>query len=109
MDFFTDLPKTQGQKDAIWVVIDRLTKSAHFIAIKMTWGVQKLAELFTHEVIRLHGTPRTIVSDRDGRFTSRFWKELHGAMGTELNFSTAFHPQTDGKSDRTIQTLEDIL
>ena len=109
MDFVTGLPKTQGQKDAIWVVIDRLTKSAHVIAIKMTWGVQKLAEVFVAEIIRLHGTPKTIVSDRDGRFMSGFWKELHKAMGTELRFSTAFHPQTDGQSERTIQTLEDML
>ena len=109
MDFVTGLPRTQGQKDAIWVIIDRLTKSAHFIAIKTTWGTQKLAEVFLHEIVRLHGTPKTIVSDRDGRFMSRFWKELHKAMGTELRFSTAFHPQTDGQSERTIQTLEDML
>lgn len=71
--------------------------------------MQKLAEVFVHEIVCLHGTPTTIVSDRDGRFMSRFWKELHQAMGTELRFSTAFHPQTDGQSERTIQTLEDML
>ena len=75
----------------------------------MTWGVQKLAEVFIHEIVRLHGTLKTIVSDQDGRFMSRFWKELHKAMGTELCFSTAFHPQTDGQSERTIQTLKDML
>ena len=79
------------------------------MAIKTTWGVQKLAEIFIHEIVRLHGTPKSIVSDRDGRFMSRFWKELHKAMGTELRFSTAFHPETDGQSERTIQTLEDML
>ena len=109
MDFVTGLPKSQGQKDAIWVIIDRLTKSAHFIAIKSTWGAPKLSEVFLHEIVRLHGTPKTIISDRDGRFMSTFWKELHKAMGTELRFSTAFHPQTDGQSERTIQTLEDML
>lgn len=109
MDFVTGLPKTQGQKDAIWVIIDRLSKSAHFVAIKTTWGVQKLAEIFIHEIVCLHGTPKSIVSDRDGRFMSRFWKELHKPMGTELRFSTAFHPQTDGQSERIIQTLEDML
>ena len=67
MDFVVCLPKTQGQKDTIWVIIDRLTKSAHFIAIKVTWGAQKLAEIFLHEIVRLHGTPKTIVSDQIGR------------------------------------------
>ncbi|KAL9336676.1 hypothetical protein Peur_071164 [Populus x canadensis] len=95
--------------DAIWVVMDRLTKSALFLPMKMTDSVDKLAKLYVNEVIRLHGVPISIISDRDPRFTSRLWPSLQRAMGTKLNLSTAFHPQTDGQSERTIQTLEDLL
>ena len=109
MDFVVALPRSRKGNDAIWVIVDRLTKSSHFLPIKITWNPEKLAELFLREIVRLHGVPKTIVSDRDGRFTSRFWKSLHAAMGTQLRFSTAFHPQTDGQSERTIQTLEDML
>nr|GFD25834.1 putative reverse transcriptase domain-containing protein [Tanacetum cinerariifolium] len=80
--------------DAIWVVVDRLTKSAHFLPIRKDYSVSKLAETFQQEIVRLHGTPSVIVSDRDLRFTSRFWKGLQKAWGTRLKFSTAFHPQT---------------
>ena len=89
--------------------MDRLTKSAHFLPMRMTYSMEKLAQLYVKEIVRLHGVPVMIVSDRDPRFTSSFWKSLHKAMGTKLNFSTAFHPQTDGQSERTIQTLEDML
>lgn len=109
MDFVVGLPRTQKGNNAIWVIVDRLTKSAHFLAIKITWGPEKLAQLFLREIVRLHGVPKTIVSDRDGRFVSHFWKSQHAAMGTQLRFSTSFHPQTDGQSERTIQTLEDKL
>ncbi|KAD3642317.1 hypothetical protein E3N88_31541 [Mikania micrantha] len=109
MDFVTGLPKTFKKNDAIWVVIDRLTKSAHFLAIQQGSSVGRLADIFTQNIIRLHGTPSSIVSDRDPRFTSHFWKGLQKAYGTKLRFSTAFHPQTDGQSERTIQTLEDML
>ncbi|GJX59664.1 putative nucleotidyltransferase, ribonuclease H [Tanacetum coccineum] len=95
--------------DAIWVVVDRLTKSAHFLPIRKNYGISKLAEIFQQEIVRLHGTPTSIVSDRDPKFTSHFWKGLQKAWGTRLKFSTAFHPQTDGQSERTIQTLEDML
>nr|GFC51808.1 retrotransposon protein, putative, Ty3-gypsy subclass [Tanacetum cinerariifolium] len=91
------------------VVVDRLTKSAHFLPIHKDYCVSKLAKTFQHEIVRLHDTPSAIVSDRDPRFTSRFWKGLQKAWGTRLKFSTAFHPQTDGRTERTIQTLEDIL
>nr|GEV76077.1 retrotransposon protein, putative, Ty3-gypsy subclass [Tanacetum cinerariifolium] len=109
IDFVTGLPDTCKKNDAIWVVVDRLTKSAHFLPIQQGYSVSKLAEIFQQEIIRLHGTPTSIVSDRDPPFTSRFWKGLQNSWGTRLKFSTAFHPQTDGQTERTIQTLEDML
>ncbi|GJY44313.1 putative nucleotidyltransferase, ribonuclease H [Tanacetum coccineum] len=109
MDFVTRLPRTFKKNDAIWVVVDRLTKSAHFLPIQQGYSDNKLAAIFQQEIIRLHGTPALIVSIRDPRFISRFWKGLQNAWGTKLNFSTAFHPQTDGQTKRTIQTLEDML
>ncbi|KAF5785586.1 putative nucleotidyltransferase, Ribonuclease H [Helianthus annuus] len=105
MDFVTGLPRTFKKNDTIWVVVDRLSKSAHFLPIQQGFSVSRLSEVFTKEIIRLHGTPVSIVSDRDPRFTSRFWKGFQAAWGTKLRFSTAFHPQTDGQSERTIQTL----
>ena len=78
------------------MIVDRLTKSAHFIPVRIDYSMDRLAELYVEEIVRLHGVPLSIVSDRDPRFTSRFWKELQSALGTKLNFSTAFHPQTDG-------------
>ncbi|KAL0313439.1 UNVERIFIED_CONTAM: Transposon Tf2-12 polyprotein [Sesamum radiatum] len=86
-----------------------LTKSAHFLPIRLGDSLDKLAELYVSEIVRLHGVPVSIVSDRDPRFTSHFWKSLQKALGTRLHFSTAFHPQTDGQSERTIQTLEDMM
>nr|GEY67894.1 putative nucleotidyltransferase, ribonuclease H [Tanacetum cinerariifolium] len=109
MDFVTGLPRTQRRHDAIWVVVDRLTKSAHFLPIRKDYSVSRLAETFQQEIVRLHGTPSAIVSDRDPRLASRFLKGLQKAWGTRLKFSTAFHPQTDGQTERTIQTLEDML
>ena len=109
MDFVTGVPKTFKKNDTIWVVVDKLSKSAHFLPIQQGYSVSKLSEIFLQEIIRLHGTPSSIVSDRDPRFTSRFWKGFQAAWGTRLKFSTAFHPQTDGQSERTIQTLEDML
>nr|GFC79608.1 Gag protease polyprotein [Tanacetum cinerariifolium] len=102
MDFVTGLPRTFKKNDAIWVVVDRLTKSAHFLPIQQGYSVSKLAKIFQQEIIRLHGTPTSIVSDRDPRFISRFWKGLQNAWGTRLKFSTAFHPETDGQTKRTI-------
>uniref|UniRef100_A0A2N9FVM9 RNA-directed DNA polymerase n=1 Tax=Fagus sylvatica TaxID=28930 RepID=A0A2N9FVM9_FAGSY len=109
MDFVTGFPRTPSGNDSIWVIVDRLTKSAHFLAIKVGLSLERLAKLYVNEIVKLHGVPVTIVSDRDRRFVSQFWKKLHMAMGTKLNFSTAFHPQTDGQSERTIQILEDML
>lgn len=109
MDFVVGFPKSARGNDAMWVIVDRLTKSAHFLPVRMNFSMDQYARLYIKEVIRLHGILASIVSDRDPRFTSKFWKSLQGAMGTKLNFSTAFHPQTDGQSERTIQTLEDML
>ncbi|GJS11440.1 retrotransposon protein, putative, ty3-gypsy subclass [Tanacetum coccineum] len=90
MDFVTGLPTTQKRHDAIWVVVDRLTKSAHFLPIRKNYGISKLAEIFRQEIVRLHGTPTSIVSDRDPKFTSRFWKGLQKAWGTRLNCHVSF-------------------
>lgn len=109
MDFITKLPRTTKGHDSIWVIVDRLTKSAHFIPIREDFKVEKLARIYINEIVARHGIPLNIISDRDGRFLSRFWQSLQKAMGTRLNLSTAYHPQTDGQSERTIQTLEDML
>ncbi|GKD02739.1 putative nucleotidyltransferase, ribonuclease H [Tanacetum coccineum] len=109
MDLVTGLPKMLRKNDLIWVVVDRLTKSAHSLAIRERYSASKLAEIFQKEIISLHGTPVSIVSDRDPRFTSQFWKGFQRAWGTKLNYSTAFHPLIDDQSERTIQTLEDML
>ena len=109
MDFVTHLPWTQQKHDAVWVIVDRLTKSAHFLAVRMTFALERFCRLYIREIVRLHGVPVSIVSDRDPRFTAHFWKSFQKAMGTRLTMSTAFHPQTDGQSERTIQVLEDML
>ena len=109
MDFVTKLPKTPSGYDAIWVIVDRLTKSAHFIPIKETYDMDQLTKLYLKEIVSRHGVPISIISDRDSRFTSNFWQSLQKAFGTKLDMSTAYHPQTDGQSERTIQTLEDML
>ncbi|KAI5355522.1 hypothetical protein L3X38_008417 [Prunus dulcis] len=109
MDFVFKLPRTRNKHDREWVIVDRLTKSAHFLPVRANYTLSKLAQLFIDEIVRLHGVPVSITSDRDPRFTSRFCTKLHEAFGTRLQFSTAFHPQTDGQSERTIQTLEDML
>ena len=109
MDFVAGLPKTQRGHDTIWVMMDRLTKSAHFIATNNTYSLGRYARLYVDEIVRLYSAQVSIVSDRDPRFTSRLWQKLQDAMGTKLQFGTSFHPQTDGQSERTIQTPEDML
>ena len=96
INFVFDLPLMQKKHDSLWLIIDRLTKSAQFIPIRIDYSMDRLAELYVDEIVRLHGVPLSMVSDQDLRFISRFWKELQSALGTRLNFSTAFHPQTDG-------------
>ena len=103
------LPKSSKGFDSIWVVVDRLTKSTHLLPVRMTYTTDNYARLYIDEIIRLHGVPVSIVSDRDPKFTSRFWHSLQASLGTCLKFSTTFHPQTDGQSERTIHTLEDML
>ena len=95
MDFVTGLPRSSRGHDAIWVIVDRLTKSAHFLPIRVNYSMDKLAQIYLQEIIRIHGVPETIVSDRDPRFQSRFWVNLSNALGTKLHPSTAAHPQTD--------------
>jgi transposase InsO family protein len=99
MDFIVKLPRTSSGHNAIWVIVDRLTKSAHFIPFKETDSMEKLTKLYLQEVVARHGVPKLIISDRDRRFTSRFWQSLNEALGTRLNMSTAYHPQTDGQSE----------
>ncbi|KAL0540150.1 hypothetical protein IC582_024380 [Cucumis melo] len=106
MDFITGLPRTLRGFTVIWVVVDRLTKSAHFVPGKSTYTASKWAQLYMSEIVRLHGVPVSIVSDRDARFTSKFWKGLQTAMGTRLDFSTTFHPQTDGSWDSHLHLME---
>ncbi|GJS71885.1 reverse transcriptase domain-containing protein [Tanacetum coccineum] len=109
MDFVTKLPKTSTEHDAIWVIVDRLTKSSHFIPIRATDSMETLTRLYIKEIVSRHGVPISIISDHDSHFTSRFWQSLQNALGTQLDMSTAYHPETDGQSERTIQTLEDML
>nr|GEY64505.1 putative reverse transcriptase domain-containing protein [Tanacetum cinerariifolium] len=109
MDFVTKLSKTANDYDIIWVIIYRLTKSAHFLPIRETDPMEKLMKLYMKEVVIRHGVPVSIIFDRDSKFTSLFWKALHKALGTRLDMSTAYQPQTDDQSERNIQTLENML
>ncbi|GKD10300.1 putative reverse transcriptase domain-containing protein [Tanacetum coccineum] len=109
MDFVTKLPKSSQGYDTIWVIIDQLTKSTIFVPMRETDPMKKLARMYLKEVVMRHGIPVSIICDHDPRFTSNFWRSLQKALGTSLDMSTAYHPQTDGQSKRTIQTLEDML
>ena len=102
MDFVTHLPLTQQKHNAVWVIVDRLTKSAQFLAVRMTFALERFCRLYIREIVRLNRVPVSIVSDRDPRFTAHFWKSSQKSMGTRLTMNTAFHPQTDGQSERTI-------
>nr|GEU76514.1 putative reverse transcriptase domain, ribonuclease H-like domain, aspartic peptidase domain protein [Tanacetum cinerariifolium] len=109
MDSVTKLPRTSNGHDTIWVIVDRLTKSAHFIPTRETESMDTLTWLYIKEIISRHEIPISIILDLDSHFTSRFWQSLQNALGTQLDMSTAYHPETDGQSERTIQTLEDML
>ncbi|GJX52989.1 putative reverse transcriptase domain-containing protein, partial [Tanacetum coccineum] len=109
MDFITKLPKSSHGFDTIWVIVDRLTKSAHFLPIRENDPLDKLARLYLNRVVARHRIPASIICDRDGRFTLNFWRSFQKALGTYISMSTAYHPETDGQSERTIQTLEDML
>ncbi|GJT81627.1 putative reverse transcriptase domain-containing protein [Tanacetum coccineum] len=107
--FHHKLPKTSNGHDTIWVIVDRLTKSTHFFPTRETDSMETLTRLYIKEIVSWHGVPISIISDRDSHFTSRFWQSLQSALGTQLYMSTAYHPETDGQSERTIRTLEDML
>lgn len=109
MDFVTRLLNTLRGFDAIWVFEDRLTKSAHFVPINISFPLEKLARIYIRVIMKAHGVPLSIVSDRDPRFTLRFGVSLQEALGSKLKLSFAYHPQTDGQSERTIQSLVDLL
>jgi hypothetical protein len=109
MDFVIGLPQTQKGNDSIWVKIDCITKVAHFIPVKTAFRGANLARIYLKEMVRLHGIPRRIVSDRGTQFTSKFWMSLQQAMGTKLDFITAYHPQLDGQMERINKVLEDLL
>jgi hypothetical protein len=109
MHFIVGLPRTQAGYDSIWVIVERITKVAHFIPVKMTYLGAKLAELYMSRILCLHGVLKKIVSDRGSQFTSKFWEKLHEFMDTKLNFSSAYHLQTDGQTERTNQILEGML
>jgi hypothetical protein len=109
MDFITRLPRTSKQHDSIMVVVDKLTKAAHFIPLKTTHRVADVVDIFLKEVARLHGIPKTIVSDRDPKFTLNFWKGLLTGFRTNLNFSIAYHPESDGQTERVNRVIEDML
>ena len=109
MDFIVGLPKTAKGFDSIWVIIDRLTKTAHFLSVKATYTTVTYAKICFDRILSLHGVPKTIVSDRGTQFVSQFWKCLHKSLGAKLLYSLAYHPQTGGQTKRVNQTLEDLL
>jgi hypothetical protein len=109
MDFITSLPMTTSGFDAITVIVDKLTKMCHLAPVTKDISGVEVAKLFVDRVYCLHGLPKIIISDRDTKFTSEFWEQLHAILGTKLKFSTAFHPQTDGQTERMNRVLEDML
>jgi hypothetical protein len=109
MDFIIGLCTMQSGFDSLWVIVDRFSMVAHFIRVKTTYKGAKLAELYIARIVCLHEVPKKIVSNRGTQFTSRFWEKLHEAMDTKLNFSSAYHTQTDGQTERVNQILEDML
>ena len=109
MEFVTHLPWTPQRHDEVWVIVEWITKLAHFLATRMTFTLEEFCRLYIREIVWLHRVPVSIMSDRDPRFTAHFWKRFQKAMGTRLMMSTTFHPQIAGHSERTIQVLEDML
>jgi transposase InsO family protein len=109
MDFVVGLPWTPKGNESVWVIVDRLTKVAHFVPVKARYATEKMADLYVEHILRLHGAPRNIMSDRGPQFVAKFWKSFHQLLGTTLSYSTAFHPQTDGQTERVNQVLEKML
>jgi hypothetical protein len=109
MDFIIKFPRTAKQHDYIMVVVENLTKDSHFIPVKSTHKEANIVEIYMQENAKLHGVPKTIVSDRDSKFTSNFWKGLFKGFGTNLNFSTPYHLEIDGQTERVNRVIEDML
>ncbi|KAH0714923.1 hypothetical protein KY284_007828 [Solanum tuberosum] len=109
MDFIVGLPRTQRQHDSIWVIVDRMTKSAYFIPVKVSYSAEDYAKLYLREMVRLHVVPLSIIFDRGTQFTSQFWKSFQKGLGTKVKLSMTVHPQTEGQAEHTIQTLEDMF
>jgi hypothetical protein len=109
MDFIVGLPNTSQKHDSIWVIIDRFTKTAHFLPVHTTYSTKKYAEVYLDQIVRLHGVPKTIISNQGAQFIARFWEQLQLSLDTKLIRSSAYHPQTDGQTERVNQILEDML
>jgi hypothetical protein len=109
MDFIVGLPRTPKGNNSIWVIVDQLTKVTHFVLVKITFRTERLANLYIEHILRLHGAPNGIVSDRGPQFLAKFWRSIHKLMATTLSYITTFHPQTDGQTKRVNQVLEDML
>ena len=109
LDFITGLPRNQNLNDSIMVVVDKLSKAAHFIPVKTTYKAANIANIFMKQIFRLHGILKVVIFDRDPKFMGNFWKSLFKGLNTTLNFSTSFHPQTDGWTERVNKVLEDML
>jgi hypothetical protein len=109
MDFIVGLPHTSRGYNSIWVIVDRLTKSAHFIPVAMTYRVGQYAELYVSHIVRYHSISNIIISDRGSIFVARVWEQLHECLGTHIIRSSAYHPQTDGQTERVNQIIEDML
>lgn len=103
--FVTDFPVTMGGKNVIWITVDRLTKSSHFLPIRKLYGIEHLVEIYIEEIVKLHGVPVSIMSDRDSKFILIFWRAFQKALRMRVHLSTAYHPQTNRQSERMIQTL----
>jgi transposase InsO family protein len=109
MDFIVGLPRTTNGYDSIWVIVDRLTKIAHFLPVRAKYTVATYAALYITRILSLHGVPKTIVSDRGPQFVAKFWEAFHNSLGTKLLHSSAYHLQTSGQTERVNQILEDML
>jgi hypothetical protein len=109
MDFIVGVPLTSCKFNSIWLIIDRHTKSAHFIPVHTFYRAEKYIELYISRILCLHGVPKTIISDRGPQFITRFWEQLHDSLETHLIHSSAYHPQIDGQTERVNQILEDMF
>ena len=109
MDFITGLPTSTRQNDSIMVVVDKLSKTTHFIDVKSTYNTMEIANIFMKAIFRLHGLPKVVISNRVVKFTYDFWRTLFAGLGTQIQFSTAYHQEMDGQTKRLNQVLENML